>query len=79
MAWSGDSQPEEILLPSGWKGESPRSADDAHRKFGVNILSVRRRTWKSCGGKRKSENFSKTGNNPIPSIVIHIGGLSVIG
>lgn len=41
MELSGDYQLAEILLPSGWEGESLRSAD-VRRKFGVNILSVHR-------------------------------------
>ena len=41
MELSGDYQLAEILLPSGWEGESLRSTDARH-KFGVNILSVHR-------------------------------------
>ena len=41
MELSGDYQLAEILLPSGWEGESLRSTDVRH-KFGVNILSVHR-------------------------------------
>ena len=41
MELSGDYQLAEILLPSGWEGESLRSAD-VRRKYGVNILSVHR-------------------------------------